>query len=27
MGANTMGGALQAGDINYGDFAKAGFDA
>ena len=27
MGANTMGGALQAGDINYGDFSKAGFDA
>ena len=27
MGANTMGGALQAGNINYGDFAKAGFDA
>lgn len=27
MGANTMGGALQAGDINYSDFAKAGFDA
>ena len=27
MGANTMGGALQAGDINYGDFSRAGFDA
>jgi hypothetical protein len=27
MGANTMGGALQASDINYGDFSRAGFDA